>query len=140
MTRPYSNDLRQRVVASFRSGNKSRHVAKIFGISVSTVIKWSQRERETGSVSAKKIGGYRPFILQGERAWLLTRINSDADVTLRGLQAELVVRGVIASYGALWNFVHREGLSHKKNRIRDRTGSPGHRTKASAMEKVSSED
>jgi len=140
MARPYSDDLRKRVVASFRSGHSSRQVARTFGISVSTVIKWSQRERATGSVSAGKMGGHRPFILEGERAWLLDRIKSDADVTLRGLQAELAERDVIASYGALWNFMHREGLSHKKNRIRNRARSPGYRAKESPMEEVSSED
>ena len=39
MTRPYSNDLRQCAVASFRSGQSSRQVAKTFDISVSAVIK-----------------------------------------------------------------------------------------------------
>jgi len=140
MTRPYSDDLRQRAVASFRSGQSSRHVAKTFGISVSAVIKWAKRERETGSVSPGKMGGHRPFILEGERAWLLDRINSDADVTLRGLQAELAERGVVASYGAIWNFMHRQGLSHKKNRIRKRARSPGHRAETGAMEKAPGED
>ncbi len=138
MARPYSDDLRQRVVAAVRSGMSCRQVAETFGVSVSSVVKWSQRERATGSVSAKKMGGHRPIILAGQRAWLLSRIKApDSDVTLRGLQAELAGRGIIVSYGALWNFVRREGFSYKKNRIRDRAGSPGHRTQAGSVEKVS---
>ena len=141
MARPYSYDLRQRVVAAVRSGMSCRQAAGTFGVSVSSVVKWSQRERATGSVAAGKMGGQRPIILAGQRAWLLSRINApDSDVTLRGLQAELAGRGIIVSYGALWNFVHREGLSYKKNRIRDRAGSPGHHAQAGAMEKVSGQD
>lgn len=141
MARPYSNDLRQRVVAAVRSGMTCRQVAEIYGIAVSSVVKWSQRERATGSVAAKPMGGHRPVILTGERNWLLGRINApDSDVTLRGLQAELSQRGVVVSYGTLWNFMHREGLSHKKNRIRERARSPGHHAQAGTMEKASSQD
>jgi len=118
-----------------------RQAAGTFGVSVSSVVKWSQRERSTGSVAAKKMGGHRPIILTGQRVWLLSRINApDSDVTLRGLQAELAGRGIIVSYGALWNFIRREGLSYKKNRIRDRAGPPGYHAQAGPMEKVSGQD
>ena len=141
MARPYSYDLRQRVVAGVRSGMSCRQAAGTFGVSVSSVVKWSQRERATGSVAARKMGGRRPIILTGQREWLLSRINApDSDVTLRGLQAELAGRGIIVSYGALWNFIRREGLSFKKNRIRDRAGPPGHSAQAGAMEKASGQD
>ena len=70
------------------------------------------------------MGGYRRAILADERDWLHARISEpDSDVTIRGLLVELADRGIIVSYGALWNFMHREGLSHKKNCIRERTGS-----------------
>ena len=51
MTRPYSNDLRERVVLAFAAGESCRAVASRFGVSVSSVVKWSQRYRATGSVS-----------------------------------------------------------------------------------------
>jgi putative transposase len=122
MTRPYSLDLRERVVAAVLAGESCRTVAKRFKVSVSSVVKWSQLYRATGSVAAKQMGGNRPVVLTGAtRDWLLQRIEQDADITLRGLQSELAERGVPVSYGALWNFVHREGLSFKKNRIRQRT-------------------
>ena len=93
--------------------------------------------RLEASARAVKIGGASTVhTARCERAWLLDRINSDADVTLRGLQAELAERGVVASYGAIWNFMHRQGLSHKKNRVRNRARSPGHRAKTGAMEKA----
>jgi transposase len=118
MARPYSDDLRERVIDALNSGATCRAVAKRFGVSVSAVVKWSQRYRATGSDSAKRMGGHRPLALAGESEWLRERIEGEADVSLRRLQAELAERGTVVSYGAVWNFVHRNGLSHKKNRGR----------------------
>ena len=48
MTRPYSNDLRERVVAAVTAGQTCRIVADRFDIAVSSVVKWSQRYRAIG--------------------------------------------------------------------------------------------
>lgn len=45
---------------------------------------------------------------------MLEPIIGETDVSLSRLQSELAERSVIMSYGAIWNLVHREGLSHKK--------------------------
>ncbi|MBY3219505.1 helix-turn-helix domain-containing protein, partial [Rhizobium laguerreae] len=45
MTRPISNDLRERVVAAIEAGESCRSVAARFGIAVSSAVKWSQRYR-----------------------------------------------------------------------------------------------
>ena len=65
MARPYSLDLRERVVAAVESGRTVRDVASSFGVSVSSVVKWSQRYRATGSAAALPMGGRRPFALTG---------------------------------------------------------------------------
>ena len=67
MARPYSLDLRERVVARVADGRTVRAVAATFGVSVSSVVKWSQRHRATGSAAAKPMGGRRPYALAGER-------------------------------------------------------------------------
>ena len=51
MTRPYSNDLRERVVRAHLAGEPIRSVAARFGVSVSSVPKWVARYRATGSVA-----------------------------------------------------------------------------------------
>jgi len=123
MARPYSLDLRERVVARVAAGDTVRVIAEVFGVGVSNVVKWSQRKRSTGSAAAKPMGGWRgPLVLAGEREWLLARIAAKPDLTLRALLAELAGRGVKVSYGALWSFVAREGLSFKKKPARQRTG------------------
>jgi transposase len=137
MARPYSTDLRERVVASVRGGRTCRATAALFGVSVSSVVKWSQRLRATGSVAAYWMGGHRPRVLAGERAWLLARLAEKADITLRALVGELQERGRPASYGAVWRLLKAEGITLKKKPVRRRAGSPRRGAPAGAVEKVS---
>lgn len=130
MTRPYSNDLRERVVAAVASGESSRSVAERFEIAVSSVVKWHHRHRTTGSVAPGKMGGHRKRILEPHRAFIVERINQTAHLTLHGLKAELAARGVKVSHDTVWHFLRREGLSFKKNAVRDGASPAGHRAKA----------
>ena len=67
MTQPYSNDLRERVVRAHLAGEPIRTVAARFGVSVSSVPKWTARYRATGSVAPDRIGGHRPWLLEPHR-------------------------------------------------------------------------
>ena len=118
MTRPLSNDLRERVVAAVMAGENCRSVAARFGVAVSSTVKWSQRYRATGSVAPGKMGGHRKRVLEPHRAFIVERINQTPHLTLHGLRAELAGRGVIVSHNAIWVFLRREGLRFKKNAVR----------------------
>ena len=61
----------------------------MYKVSVASVVKWSQRFRATGSAAARRMGGYRPRSLAGEREWLLARLAAAPDLTLRALVVEL---------------------------------------------------
>ncbi len=124
MPKPYSIDLRERVVAAVETDGLSRRkAASQFGVGVSTAIIWVQRFRKTGSVAPSQMGGYRPKKIQSaHRDWLLERTR-ERDFTLRGLVSELVDRGLKVDYRTMWSFVHAEKLSFKKNRARQRAGS-----------------
>ena len=137
MARPYSTDLRDRVVASVGSGRTCRATADLFGVSVSSVVKWCQRFRATGSAAAYWMGGHRRRVLAGERDWLLARLGEKPDLTLRALVAELIGRGTPASYGAVWRLLKAEGITVKKKPVRRRAGSPRRRAPAGAVEEVS---
>src|SRR5258706_12283259 len=117
MGKPYSVDLRERVVAAIEAGGMAGpRAAAQFGVGVSTAINWVRGLRETGSVAPGQMGGHKPKSISGEhRAWLLERTRQK-DFTLRGLVAELAERGLKVDYRAVWNFVHAEKLSFKKNR------------------------
>jgi transposase len=136
MARAYSLDLRERVVAAVAEGESCRKVASRFKISVSSVVKWSQRFRATGNAAARPSGGRRSYALAGERAWLLARLAEKPDLTLRALVAELAERGITVSYYAVWHFFEHEGISFKKKPARQRTGAARRRKAAGTMEKV----
>lgn len=118
MTAPLSNDLRVRVVAAIEGGESCRAVAARFGVAVSSVVKWSQRYRATGSVAPGKMGGHRKRILDPHRAFIVDRINQVPHMTLHRLKDELAARGVKVSHNAVWQFLRREGLRFKKNTVR----------------------
>jgi transposase len=134
MTRPYSNDLRERAVALVESGRSRHQVAKLFGVGVSSVIRWCQRQRASGSCAAKPMGGRRRVVLLAERDWLLARLSVAPDLTVRGLQRELRERGLKVSYGAVWAFLAAEGLTFKKNPARRRAGAARRRSQARPLE------
>ena len=109
MARPYSMDLRERVVQAVEEeGLSRRQAADRFGIGIKTAIDWVRRFRETGSMAAKPMGGCRP-------KKLLKRCQGQ-DFTLRGLVGELAERGLQVDYRTVWDFVHSEKLTYKKRR------------------------
>jgi transposase len=114
MTRAYSLDLRKRVVGAVEAGGSCRAVAERFGVAVSSVVKWSQRYRATGSVAPGKMGGHRPVILEPHRAFIADRIKHTAHLTVSRLREELAARGVYVCRDTVWRFLRREGLSFKK--------------------------
>jgi putative transposase len=117
MAKPYSMDLRERVVqAVTEEGYSRRGAAERFGIGVTTVITWMRRWHDSGSVAAGKMGGHKPKKLTGEwRDWLLHRCR-ERGFTLRGLVGELAERGLKVDYRSVWAFVHAEKLTFKKRR------------------------
>lgn len=118
MSGPLSNDLRKRVIAAVLRGESCRTVAARFDIAVSTVVKWSQRYRATGSVAPGKMGGHRKPVLGPHRAFIVERLRQTPHLTLHGLKDELAARGVKISHNAVWLFLRREGLRFKKNAVR----------------------
>ena len=116
MTRPYSDDLRERVVRAMQSGEPCRAVAARFGVAPSSVVQWTQRTAQTGSVSPAKMGGYRRPLLEPQRTWLIDQVMSCPHVTLAMLQDMLVERGVAVSHDTVWRFLRGCGFSCKKRR------------------------
>ena len=132
MSKPYSLDLRSRVVAAVETEGLSRNQAAArFGVAVSTAVHWVRRYRSTGNVSPSKIGGYTPRTLLGEHAdWLIARCR-EKDFTISLLVEELLaLRGVKADRHSVWAFLHAEGLSFKKKPVRKGAGPSGRRAPA----------
>ena len=116
MAKPYSQDLRERVVAAVEGGLSRRPAAGLFDVGISTVIRWVRRFRATGSVAAKPMGGDHRSRLTGERVWILQRIEAEPDLTVEELRDELRDRGVVVGHGTVCRFFTREDLTFKKKR------------------------
>jgi transposase len=81
MPRPYSGDLRARVIEEIASGASRREAAERYGISASVVVIWAQRWKQTGSFMAKPSGGsISP--LEDHAEFLLVLIAKQPDLTL----------------------------------------------------------
>ena len=116
MSKSLSMDVRERGMARVAAGQSVRKVAEALSVANSSVVKWSQRLRETGSVAPGKTGGHvLPKIRGGHRDWLFQRVHSEEAFTIRGLVVELAERGLKVDYRTMWKFVHGERLSFKKN-------------------------
>ena len=80
--KPYSKDLRLRVLAAVDAGSPREEVAKTLSVSAPTIKRWLKRRRETGDVEPKPIPG-RPsrkgVMLQ---RWLPKQLEANDDLTL----------------------------------------------------------
>jgi transposase len=113
--RPYSNDLRERVVAACDAGGATRErIAERFCVSVAWIRRLLQRRRETGSIEAKARGGGRApaFDAVAERR-LRVAIRADDDATLEELAR---AAGVTCSPSAVYKTLARLGITRKKSR------------------------
>jgi transposase len=81
--KPYSKDLRIRVLAAVDRGVHTEEVASTFSVSVPTIKRWLKRRRETGDVEAKPIPG-RPRSNKSValEAWLPEHLEKNPDLTL----------------------------------------------------------
>jgi transposase len=110
MVRPISNDLRKRVITAVSKGESCRSAAVRFGVAVSSVVKWSQRYRSTGSVAPGKMGGHRKPVLDPHRPFIVKRLSQTPHLTLHALKDELVARGVKVSHNTVWLFLRHGRL------------------------------
>jgi transposase len=113
--KPYSDDLRSRVVAEVATGSSRREAARIYRVSVSSAIRWTELHDETGSVSPRRRGGKSRSPLEPHAAWLLELVCREADLTLEEL-AERIFKEVHLSTTerSIRRFFERHDISLKK--------------------------
>jgi transposase len=118
MAKPYSQDLRNRVIDAVERGGMSRRkAAERFGISESAAIKWLGRVRDLGVRTALAMGGRRPSVLAAHRGFVEAALTLKPDSTLQALCDRLLAeRGVKADTSMMSRFLRREGMTVKKRR------------------------
>ena len=117
MGKPYSDDLRERVVAAIEAGHTRVKVAELYNMALSTVGGFIKRKRETGSVSPDKFGGYKTFSLEPHTYLVEELVAEQPDSTLAELQSRLAKEKVEVSQSGISRFLHHINLTFKKKSV-----------------------
>jgi transposase len=80
--KPYSQDLRLRVLAAVDRGVPREEAAKTFSVSVPTIKRWLKRRRETGDVEPRPIPGRPRLKGAALQEWLPSQLQENDDLTL----------------------------------------------------------
>ncbi|MER9484170.1 IS630 family transposase [Mesorhizobium sp. M0494] len=125
MPKPYSLDLRERVVRFVEAGHSQHAAAAHFGVSVSFVVILMRNYRKTGSLVAKASGGRRHSKLDPHRAFLLGHVAEKDDVTMPELATELVAAtGVQVAPASISRWLIRNGYRFKKTLLASEQDRP----------------
>jgi transposase len=113
--KPYSKDLRLKVLAAVDRGMSRKEVVEVFGVSVPTIKRWLRRRRQTGDVEPKPIPG--PPARKGAALedHLRAQVRANPDITLEEHREFLEeTHGVMASTATVSRAFKRLGLPLKK--------------------------
>lgn len=116
--KPYSQDLRDRIMQALQAGNASQPaIAARFCVSLSFVEKLWQRFRRSGSSAAKPHAGGRRRALIDHTALLRREVEHQPDATLEELRERLAVaQGPQVSAATICRELQRLQLPVKKSR------------------------
>jgi transposase len=116
MAKPYSQDLRDRVIDAVERGELSRRAAaRRYEVSESVAIKWLERVERNGSREPVGHGGHRASKLMPHRDFLEVARTEKPDITLQALCDRLLAeRDVKADTSMMSRFFRRIGVTVKK--------------------------
>ena len=125
MTKPLSNDLRERLIKTVAQGATCRAAAAQFNVAPSSAVKWVRRWRDTGTACPRPQGGdRRSGRIEVHAAEILALIATTCDMTLAEIAAHLeAVHGERFAPSTVWRFLDRHAQTFKKNRARQRAGT-----------------
>ena len=116
MAGPYSQDLRDRVLAAYERGMQTRQIAELFAVSRAWARRVRQRFRESGETQPRPMGG--PRVIKIDEGRLAELVAQRPDATTRELRELLDVECCESSIGMA---LQRVGLSFKKRRSMPRS-------------------
>jgi len=109
MASPYSQDLRDRVLAAYDRGMRTKKIAETFAVSPAWARGIKQRRRETGEISPRPMGG--ATVIKIDRARLAELVKEQPDATLKELRERL---GIVCAESAISMALKKLGFSFKK--------------------------
>jgi transposase len=114
MARPYSVDLRARIVRTVEAGQSRRKAAAKFEVSVSFVVKLMRRWRDKGTLRPARLGGAKRSTLAAHAERVHALLAAEPDLTIAELRSRLAAAGIVASRSAIGRFLIAAGLTRKK--------------------------
>ena len=114
MTRPYSVDLRERMVRAVEAGASRRATAAKFEVSPSCVVKLVQRWHQRGTLEPDPVGGGRRAKLADHAERVDALLAATPDMTIAELKTRLAAEGIEVSPSAISRFLIACGLTRKK--------------------------
>lgn len=117
MGKPYSLDLRERIVRYIEQGHSARAAAGVFGVSASTAIRLAAVYRRDGAIAPKPQGRTPGTTgkLPPHMDFLIEQVKSKSDLTLQELADTLRdIRGVDVQLSSIHRALKRVGYSYKK--------------------------
>src|SRR5260370_19923440 len=130
MAKPYSEDLRRRVVEAIDGGATIPEAAEQCGVSISSVVRFLRLHRDKGSVRAAKFGGYKEFVLAAHEEFVRRLIEEQPDITLAELETRLATKNVLVGKSSISRFLIHLKLLFKKKPAGRRAGSARRRCRA----------
>ena len=117
MPKPYSLDLRERVLEAVAAGATRREAAARFHVGMDTITRWRALERQRGDARPKPSGGDRRSArIEAERDTVLSLLVENPGLSVEGLRAALDARGLAFGYGAIYRFLRRHGFRRWRHR------------------------
>jgi transposase len=117
MGKPYSLDLRERIVAYIEAGHSARAAGRVFGVSASTAVRLVAAWRSRASLAARPQGRVAGTAgkLAAHRAFLVEVVQAEPDITLKELAGALLeAEGVKANVSSLHRALKACGQTYKK--------------------------
>src|SRR5664279_663144 len=121
MAKPYSQDLRGRLVLAVLSGQSRRNVARSFDVSASCVIKLMQQWETTGDCLPRKFGGHKRHALAEHEDQVRALVAAQPDLTITALWKKLTALKIKVGRSAVGRFLLHLKLTYKKNAARGGT-------------------
>jgi transposase len=115
MGKPYSEDLRARVVRAAQDGTTIPETAEQLRVSISSVVRFRRLHRETSSVSPAKFGGYKGYALAAHEELVRELVAEQPDITLAEIKAVLATEKVTVGRSSISRFLHHLKLRFKKS-------------------------
>ena len=109
MATPYSQDLRDRVLAAYDRGMETEDIATTFCVSPAWARRVRQRRRDHGETAPRKVGS--PGVRKIDRDQLVELVTASPDATLEELRDRL---GVACTSVAISKVLKKLGFTFKK--------------------------